>query len=142
LPTTGRTRAQHRDLQIIFQNPDSSLNPRHTVSRLLERAASLFRDDVPRASWPEMIAESLRELQLDPRLASRYPHQLSGGRTQRVAMARAFIARPRLVICDEIISGQDVSVQAIILELVRTLQRDHGTALLFISHDLAAVRSL
>jgi ABC-type microcin C transport system duplicated ATPase subunit YejF len=84
----------------------------------------------------------LREVQLDPALASRYPHQLSGGQKQRVAMARAFVARPRLVICDEIISGQDVSVQATILELVRTMQREHKTALLFISHDLAAVRSI
>jgi peptide/nickel transport system ATP-binding protein len=141
-PAEERTRAQHRDLQIIFQNPDSSLNPRHTVGRLMARAVSLFRDDAPRPSWPDVIAEALREVQLDPALASRYPHQLSGGQKQRVAMARAFVARPRLVVCDEIISGQDVSVQATILELVRTLQRDHGTALLFISHDLAAVRSI
>ena len=137
-----RTRAQHREIQIIFQNPDSSLNPRHTVGQLIGRAVALFREDVVRPARADLIADALREVQLDPALMSRYPHQLSGGQKQRVAIARAFVARPRLVICDEIISGQDVSVQATILELVRTMQRDHETALLFISHDLAAVRSI
>ncbi|PYM66684.1 MAG: ABC transporter ATP-binding protein [Candidatus Rokuibacteriota bacterium] len=143
LPARGRrTPAQYREIQIIFQNPDSSLNPRHTVGHLIGRAVALFRDDVSGSAGADVIAEALREVQLDPTLMSRYPHQLSGGQKQRVAMARAFVARPRLVICDEIISGQDVSVQATILELVRTLQREHETTLLFISHDLAAVRSI
>jgi peptide/nickel transport system ATP-binding protein len=137
-----RTPAQHREIQIIFQNPDSSLNPRHTVGQLIGRAVALFREDVPPKARGDLIADALREVQLDPALMSRYPHQLSGGQKQRVAMARAFVARPRLVVCDEIISGQDVSVQATILELVRTMQREHETALLFISHDLAAVRSI
>jgi peptide/nickel transport system ATP-binding protein len=143
LPPSGRrTHAQHRELQIIFQNPDSSLNPRHTVGQLIGRAVALFRDDVPPRARVDLIADALHEVQLDSALMSRYPHQLSGGQKQRVAMARAFVARPRLVVCDEIISGQDVSVQATILELVRTMQREHETALLFISHDLAAVRSI
>jgi peptide/nickel transport system ATP-binding protein len=143
LPLSGRrTHAQHRELQIIFQNPDSSLNPRHTVGQLIGRAVALFRDDVPPRARVDLIADALHEVQLDSALMSRYPHQLSGGQKQRVAMARAFVARPRLVVCDEIISGQDVSVQATILELVRTMQREHETALLFISHDLAAVRSI
>ncbi len=143
LPMSGRrTPAQHREIQIIFQNPDSSLNPRHTVGQLIGRAVALFRDDVPGSGRLDLVADTLREVQLDPALMSRYPHQLSGGQKQRVAMARAFVARPRLVICDEIISGQDVSVQATILGLVRTMQREHETALLFISHDLAAVRSI
>ena len=143
LPASGRrTHAQHREIQIIFQNPDSSLNPRHTVGQLIGRAVALFRDDVAPPARIDLIADALREVQLDPALMSRYPHQLSGGQKQRVAMARAFVPRPRLVICDEIISGQDVSVQATLLELVRTMQREHETALLFISHDLAAVRSI
>jgi len=143
LTATGRrTPAQHREIQIIFQNPDSSLNPRHTVGQLIGRVVALFRADVAPKTRGDLIADALREVQLDPALVSRYPHQLSGGQKQRVAMARAFVARPRLVICDEIISGQDVSVQATILELVRTMQREHETALLFISHDLAAVRSI
>jgi peptide/nickel transport system ATP-binding protein len=141
-PHRARTAAQHREIQIIFQNPDSSLNPRHTVGELIGRAVALFRTEVPGPARRDLIADALREVQLDPGLMSRYPHQLSGGQKQRVAMARAFVARPRLVICDEIISGQDVSVQATILELVRRMQREHETALLFISHDLAAVRAI
>lgn len=141
-PGAQRTGAQHREIQIIFQNPDSSLNPRQTVGQLVGRAVALFRADVPKEARPEVVADALREVQVDPAMATRYPHQLSGGQKQRVAMARAFVARPRMVICDEIISGQDVSVQAAILELMRTMQRDYETTLLFISHDLAAVRSI
>jgi ABC-type microcin C transport system duplicated ATPase subunit YejF len=129
-------------IQTVFQNPETSLNPRHTVGQLIERAVALFRDDVAPRQRAAIIADALREVQLDPALARRYPHQLSGGQKQRVAIARAFVVRPRLVICDEIISGLDVSVQATILELVRQMQMEHGTALLFISHDLAAVRSI
>ncbi|MDQ2653511.1 MAG: ABC transporter ATP-binding protein, partial [Chloroflexota bacterium] len=84
----------------------------------------------------------LEEVSLDPAMASRYPHQLSGGQKQRIAIARAFTAQPQLVICDEIVSGQDVSVQASILQLIRVMQERYQTALLFISHDLAVVRSI
>ena len=137
-----RSRQQHRAVQIIFQNPDSSLNPRQTVYRLIERSVQLFRDDVGRRQWRDLVAEAMQEVHLNPTLMDRYPHQLSGGQKQRVAIARAFVAKPQLIICDEIISGQDVSVQAAILEVVRNLQVSHRTALLFISHDLAAVRSI
>jgi peptide/nickel transport system ATP-binding protein len=137
-----RTREQSRAIQIIFQNPDSSLNPRHTVGTLIGRSFELFRPDVARRQRRAAVAAALTEVRLDPSLIDRYPHQLSGGQKQRVAIARAFGARPRLVICDEIVSGQDVSVQAAILELVRTMQERHQTALLFVSHDLAVVRSI
>ena len=109
---------------------------------VLRRPIALFRRDIPSPARADLVSESLGEVQLDPRLSNRYPHELSGGQKQRVAIARAFLARPRLVICDEIISGQDVSVQAAIMELIRSMQRLHQTALLFISHDLAAVRSI
>ena len=141
-PRGRRTPEQARAIQIIFQNPDSSLNPRHTVGTLIGRSLELFRPDIPRRERPAQIAEALAEVRLDPGLQDRYPHQLSGGQKQRVAIARAFIARPRLVICDEIVSGQDVSVQAAILELVRAMQERYQTALVFISHDLAVVRSI
>jgi peptide/nickel transport system ATP-binding protein len=141
-PAGRRTREQTRAIQIIFQNPDSSLNPRHTVSALIRRSIELFRPDIDRRERGERVAEALTEVRLDPALMDRYPHQLSGGQKQRVAIARAFVARPRLVICDEIVSGQDVSVQATILELVRSMQERYQTALLFVSHDLAVVRSI
>ena len=137
-----RTPEQYRAIQIVFQNPDSSLNPRHTVASLIGRSFELFRPDVTRRQRRDAIATALAEVRLDAAMMDRYPHQLSGGQKQRVAIARAFVARPRLVICDEIVSGQDVSVQAAILELVRSMQERHGTALLFVSHDLAVVRSI
>ena len=143
LDTAGRrSRDQHQAVQIIFQNPDSSLNPRHTVGALIRRSLELFRPDIDRRDRATHVAEALAEVRLDPGMMDRYPHQLSGGQKQRVAIARAFVARPRLIICDEIVSGQDVSVQAAILELVRSMQERYGTALLFISHDLAVVRSI
>jgi peptide/nickel transport system ATP-binding protein len=141
-PNGKRSTEQTRAIQIIFQNPDSSLNPRHTVKSLIERSFELFRPDVPRNERQAAVDAVLREVRLDPAVGSRYPHQLSGGQKQRVAIARAFAAQPKLVVCDEIVSGQDVSVQASILELVRSMQEQYGTALLFISHDLAVVRSI
>ncbi len=143
LESSGRrTREQYNAVQIVFQNPDSSLNPRHTVAGLIGRSVTLFRPEVGRAQRSNVVDRVLQEVRLDPALGGRYPHELSGGQKQRVAIARAFVARPRLVICDEIVSGQDVSVQATILELVRSMQERYGTALLFISHDLAVVRSI
>ncbi|MCC2626428.1 MAG: oligopeptide/dipeptide transporter, ATPase subunit [Thermomicrobiales bacterium] len=141
-PAGRRTPEQARAIQIIFQNPDSSLNPRHTVGALIARSLELFRPDISRRDRPARVAEALAEVRLDPGMMDRYPHQLSGGQKQRVAIARAFTARPRLVICDEIVSGQDVSVQAAILELVRAMQQRYRTGLLFVSHDLAVVRSI
>jgi peptide/nickel transport system ATP-binding protein len=138
----SRSGLQHRAVQIIFQNPDSSLNPRQTVRQLIERSVQLFRNDVKKSQWRDLVESVMQDVQLNPALMERYPHQLSGGQKQRVAIARAFVAKPQLIICDEIISGQDVSVQAAILEVVRNLQASQHTALLFVSHDLAAVRSI
>ena len=137
-----RTQAQRNAIQIIFQDPDLSLNPRHSVEELVARSLVLYRPDIDKRSRREAVLGALSEVQLDPTLASRYPHQLSGGQKQRVAIARAFVVRPQLVVCDEIVSGQDVSVQATILELIRAMQQRHGTSLLFISHDLAVIRCI
>jgi peptide/nickel transport system ATP-binding protein len=138
-----RSAEQRRDIQLIFQNPSSSLNPRQTIRTILDRPLRLFRQDIRGNDARRAAAEeALVEVNLDPHLLDRYPHQLSGGQKQRVAIARAFVARPKLVICDEITSSQDVSVQAAILELVRTMIKRHGSALVFISHDLAVVRAL
>jgi peptide/nickel transport system ATP-binding protein len=141
-PRGQRSREQARAIQIIFQNPDSSLNPRQTVATLIGRSLTLFRPDIAPRDRQDAVAAALLEVRLDPAMMSRYPHQLSGGQKQRVAIARAFVGRPQMVICDEIVSGQDVSVQATILELMRSMQERYQTALLFISHDLAVVRSI
>lgn len=142
-PSAEERRKQERQaIQIVFQNPDSSLNPRHTVYALIERAIVLFRDEINPDQRKRAVHETLADVQLDPALASRFPHQLSGGQKQRVAIARALAARPEFLICDEIVSGQDVSVQAVLLDLLKRLQAEHQMAILFISHDLAVVRSI
>jgi peptide/nickel transport system ATP-binding protein len=130
-----------RRIQYIFQNPDESLNPRQTIFKILAQPLIRFFRRSGGALATE-IEQALRDVNLDPDYARRYPGQLSGGERQRVAIARALIAKPDLLICDEVLSALDVSVQASVLELLRDLQRSRGLSLLFISHDLAVVRSL
>lgn len=134
-------RAYRRAVQIVFQNPDASLNPRQTVATILSRPLLLY-GLATRAELPARIARLLSRVRLPAEFAQRYPHQLSGGEKQRVAIARAFAAEPRLVVCDEITSSLDVSVQASVARLLVELQRDTGTACLFITHDLNLVRQL
>ena len=128
-----------RAVQIVFQHPDLSLNPRMTVGRIVGRPLQLY-EKLSGKELDERVAGLLEEVRLPARYARRRPHELSGGEKQRVAVARAFGPRPALVICDEITSGLDVSVQASILNLLADLQDRLGTAYLFISHDLNLVQ--
>jgi peptide/nickel transport system ATP-binding protein len=137
-----RPRAVRRQVQIVFQDPASSLNPRHTVNQIIAHAVHLFREDVPRDKIADTVAELLESVKLSRSFLSRYPSELSGGQQQRVAIARAFAARPSLLLCDEVTSALDVSVAATIIELLRDLTSKSGTAVLFVSHDLAVVRTL
>jgi len=137
-----RPRAVRRELQIVFQNAESSLNPRHAVGDLVGRPVRLFRDDVARAEEPRAVAELLEAVKLPRSVANRYPAELSGGQKQRVALARAFAARPSLLLCDEVTSSLDVSVQATVLELLAELALQLDTAVVFVSHDLAVVRTI
>jgi peptide/nickel transport system ATP-binding protein len=133
--------AYRRAVQIIFQHPDSSLNPRQTVGTIIARP--LRRYGLDRGiSVPEKVAQLLTDVQLPTDYVKRYPHQLSGGEKQRVAIARAFASEPQIVICDEITSSLDVSVQASIIQLLLDLRERHGTAYLFITHDLNLVRQI
>jgi peptide/nickel transport system ATP-binding protein len=134
-------RAYRRAVQIVFQNPDASLNPRQTVATILSRPLRLY-GLVPPDRVRARIATLLAQVRLPGTFAARYPHQLSGGEKQRIAIARAFAAEPRLVICDEITSSLDVSVQASVAQLLVELQRETGTACVFITHDLNLVRQL
>ena len=134
-------RPYRRAVQIIFQNPDSSLNPRQRVREILRRPLELYGDRM-RSRDRSAIGELLEQVRLPAAFADRFPHQLSGGEKQRVAIARAFASNPRLVICDEITSSLDVSVQAAVIALLVDLQRRHGTSYLFITHDLNLVRQI
>lgn len=130
-----------RAVQIVFQHPDASLNPRQKIREILSRPLKLY-NIVPRSDVSQRVCDLLSKVLLPEEFADRYPHQLSGGEKQRVAIARAFAAEPELVICDEITASLDVSVQASVAKLLIDLQRDTGTACIFITHDLNLIRQL
>lgn len=138
----GRARQQLGEIQLVFQNPESSLNPRQTVRDLVKRPLELFRQDLSDREVAGAIRDLLDSVLLPTGVLDRLPGELSGGQMQRVALARAFAAKPRILLCDEVTSALDVSVQATILNLIRDLARDVGTAVVFVSHDLAVVRSV
>ncbi len=140
--TTGkRTADQVRAVQIVFQNPDSALNRRHTVRRIIGRALTKLAG-LRGEAREQRLLELTRSVKLADRFLSARPSALSGGLKQRVAIARAFAGSPRVVVCDEPTSALDVSVQATILNLLADLQREQHVSYLFISHDLAVVRYL
>jgi peptide/nickel transport system ATP-binding protein len=140
-PARARDRQTRRRLQYIFQSPYSSLNPRKTVGQIVAQPLRLFFG-LSRLEEQRRVSAELERVRLDGSLLHRYPHELSGGERQRVAIARALAAEPELLICDEITSALDVSVQATIVELLADLQRETGVALLFVTHNLALVRAL
>ena len=130
------------NLQMVFQDPRSSLNPRRTLARLILQPLEAKGADLRAPEARQRLAELMIATGLDPGLAHRYPSQLSGGQRQRVSIARALAALPKVLVADEIVSGLDVSVQAHILNLLFELRERHNIALLFISHDLSVVRYL
>lgn len=136
-----RSAEQRRLIQYIFQNPDASLNPRARIGEAIARPlVHFFGREAAKAR--EEAGDALRDVRLEESYAVRFPDQLSGGERQRVAIARALAAKPALLLCDEILSALDVSVQANILTLLQLLKSEHGIAMLFIAHDLAVVRLL
>ena len=136
-----RTAAQRRDLQMVFQDPFSSLNPRHCVADLLSEAPRVH-GLVSRAESRAFALRLLERVGLPPEAADRFPHEFSGGQLQRISIARALALRPRILLCDEPVSALDVSVQAQILNLLADLREEFRPAVLFITHDLGVVRSI
>lgn len=135
-------RPLRRDLQIVFQDPLAALDPRATVFQSVAEPLATHRPEMSRAQRRETAARWLARVGLDGDALDRYPHEFSGGQCQRIGIARAMILEPRLIVCDEVVSALDVSIQAQIVNLLAALQRETGVALLFISHNLAVVRHL
>ncbi len=144
-PITGLSRSERRrfrgDLQLVFQDPYASLNPRFTIAETIGEPL-LLHGKATRANVDAKVCELLGQVGLDRELRFRYPHEFSGGQRQRISIARALSVEPRLLICDEVTSALDVSIQAQILELLASVQQKRGLAYLFIAHDLGVVRHL
>jgi peptide/nickel transport system ATP-binding protein len=136
-----RSSDARRRIQYIFQNPYGSLNPRATIGQIIEQPLKIFGTASGREA-DRRVAEMLERVSLTAVYARRFPDQLSGGERQRVAIARALVCDPTVLICDEVTSALDVSVQAAIVELLGNLQRDLGLSMLFITHNLPLVRSV
>lgn len=135
----GELRALRRKMQIVFQDPYSSLNPRMTIRQIVGEAISIHKLANGKSEEEDKIASLLRKVGLRPEMIARYPHELSGGQRQRVGIARALAVEPELIVCDEPISALDVSIQAQIVNLLQDLQDELGLSYLFISHDLKVV---
>jgi oligopeptide/dipeptide ABC transporter ATP-binding protein len=131
-----------RHLQIVFQDPNASLDPRMRVSDSIAEGMVAFRIGANARERTERVAALMRRVGLDPDQMRRYPHEFSGGQRQRICIARALAVEPRVIVCDEAISALDVSIQAQILNLLHDLQHELGLSYLFITHDLSVVRYL
>ena len=135
-------RPLRRRMQIVFQDPYGSLSPRMSVAGIIGEGLALHRPDLSKAEMDDLIIQVLKDVQMDPELRHRYPHEFSGGQRQRISIARAMILNPEFVVLDEPTSALDVSVQVEIVDLLRELQKKHGLTYMFISHDLRVVRAM
>ncbi len=135
-------RQLRREMQIIFQDPYSSLNPRMTVSELIAEPLVVNKVMKNRNQLKERVKELMETVGLAARLENAYPHELDGGRRQRIGVARALSVNPKFIVCDEPVSALDVSIQAQILNLLMDLQDDMGLTYMFITHDLSVVRHI
>lgn len=145
-PTTGLPKKEQKELrrnmQLIFQDPFSSLNPRYCVSELIADPLKIYGLCKTKEELQKRVYELMDTVGLARRLAYSYPHELDGGRRQRIGIARALSLDPKFIVCDEPVSALDVSIQAQILNLLQELQKDLGLTLMFITHDLSVVRHI
>jgi oligopeptide transport system ATP-binding protein len=137
-----QTKEFRKNIQVVFQDPFSSLNPRMTIAEILNEPLKVFFPKMKQRDSARAIANWLDEVGLDASFLGRYPHELSGGQCQRIAIARALISEPKLLICDEAVSALDASIRAEIIELLLKLKRNKKLTMLFIAHDLAVVNKI
>ncbi|MCX7788326.1 MAG: ABC transporter ATP-binding protein [Spirochaetes bacterium] len=135
-------RALRAEMQIIFQDPYSSLNPRMTVSQIIGEPLLIHRRVAEKRELEQKVRELMEKVELSDRLYGAYPHELDGGRRQRIGIARALSLHPQFIVCDEPVSALDVSVQAQILNLLKDLQEELGLTYLFITHDMSVVKHM
>ncbi|OQP88153.1 dipeptide/oligopeptide/nickel ABC transporter ATP-binding protein [Rhizobium rhizosphaerae] len=140
--SAARMRPLRRRMQMIFQDPMASLNPRHTIGRILTAPLLLHGVVADRAGAERAALAMLERVSLPAAVLGRSPHELSGGQRQRIGIARAALLKPDFVLADEIVSGLDVSTQAMALNLLKDLSREMGLAMAFISHDLSVIRAV
>ncbi|GAB3395466.1 ABC transporter ATP-binding protein [Amycolatopsis echigonensis] len=135
-------RRMRREIQIVLQDPYTSLNPRMTVGDIVGEPFEIHTEVAPKGSRAKKVQELLEVVGLNPEHVNRYPHQFSGGQRQRIGIARALALRPKVIICDEPVSALDVSIQAQVMNLLGELQGEFGLSYVFIAHDLSVVRHL
>ena len=138
----GQLRTIRRQMQLIFQDPFGSLSPRMTIGDVIGEGLLIHENQLSRAQREQNVIKTMEEVGLDPALRNRYPHEFSGGQRQRIAIARSIILKPDLIVLDEPTSALDRTIQKQIIELLQTLQRKHNLSYIFISHDLAVIRTL
>jgi oligopeptide transport system ATP-binding protein len=135
-------RSKRRDMQIIFQDPLASLDPRMTIREIISEPLQVFHPELSANERKQRVQQVMQRVGLLPNQINRYPHEFSGGQAQRIGIARALILKPKLLICDEPVSALDVSIQAQIINLLMELQKDMGLSMIFIAHDLSVVKHI